>query len=475
MTSRSRTRSAAGARSKAVGSEASGEPRIDDAGWQRAIGEATEHLRSFIRVNTVNPPGNELELAVLIADILRAAGIGHILLQPAPGRAALAAQLRGRQRGDALLLLAHLDVVGVDADKWSCDPFAGVVRDGYVYGRGAIDDKGMLAVNLQALLMLKRHVVDAGLTLSRDVIFVATSDEEAGGRWGIDWLAEHHPEFLRAEYALNEGGRIRIVRGRRLYAAVQCAEKVPHVLTVSATGPGGHAAIPRPDNPITRLGRALAAIGAHREPVRLLPTTRQFFAGLAEVWPVGRERRALADISSASAARVARGAKALEAIPTFDAVIRNGISATMLEAGVRANVIPAEASATLNVRTLPGQGIDGAVARLRRAIRDPGVTIEVASRGEDAPVSPHRSPMYAAIAESVGELDARTVVVPYLSTGATDSARLRRMGVKAYGLLPFPLAGGDEERMHTHDERVSLDAIAYGVRLVYGIVRRMTR
>ena len=448
---------------------------IDDAAWQRAIGEATDHLRQFLRVDTVNPPGNEMQLAQAIDRILADAGIERTLLEPAPGRAALVGRLRGEGRGGPLLLLAHLDVVGVEAEKWSCDPFGGVVRDGYVYGRGAIDDKGMLAVNLQALLMLKRHVVDAGGRLSRDIVFVATSDEEAGGTWGIDWLAAHHPELVRAEYALNEGGRIRIVRGRRLYAAVQCAEKVTNVLTVSATGPGGHAAIPRADNPIIRLGRALAAIGAHREPVRMLPTTRQFFAGLAAVWPVARERRALADISSASPARVARGAKALAAIPTFDAVIRNGISATMLDAGVRANVIPAEASATLNVRTLPGQGIDGVVARLRRAIRDPEVTIEVASRGQDAPVSPHRSPMYAAIADSVRALDPRTVVVPYLSTGATDSAALRRMGVKAYGLLPFPLAQGDEERMHTHDERVSLDAIAYGVRLVYGVVRQMTR
>ena len=475
MSPRSRTPSATRARRTDIVTAVGDDASIDDAAWQHGIGDATEHLRRFIQVNTVNPPGHEMQLALVIERILAAAGIERTLMEPAPGRAALVGRLRGVGGGGPLLLLAHLDVVGVEAEKWSCDPFGGVVRDGYVYGRGAIDDKGMLAVNLQALLLLKRHVIDAGGTLSRDVIFVATSDEEAGGTWGIDWLAAHHPELVRAEYALNEGGRIRIVRGRRLYAAVQCAEKVPNVLTVSATGPGGHAAIPRPDNPITRLGRALAAIGAHREPVRMLPTTRQFFAGLADVWPVARERRALADIASESPARVARGASALASIPTFDAVIRNGISATMLAGGVRANVIPAEASATLNVRTLPGQRIDGVVARLRRAIRDPEVAIEVVSRGEDAPVSPHRSPMYAAIVESVRALDSRTVIVPYLSTGATDSARLRRMGVKAYGLLPFPLAQGDEERMHTHDERVSLDAIAYGVRLVYGVVRRMTR
>jgi len=316
--------------------------------------------------------------------------------------------------------------------------------------------------------------VDAGGVLSRDVVFVATSDEEAGGEWGIDWLATHHPEMVRAEYALNEGGRIRIVGGRRLYAAVQCAEKVPNIITVAAKGPGGHAAIPRPDNPLVRLGRALAAIGAHREPVRLLPTTRRVFGGLAKVWLNARERRAMADVASGVATRVKRGANALAAIPVFDAVLRNGISPTILRGGVRANVIPAEASATLNVRTLPGQSIDAVAKRIRRAIGDRSVSVEVTSRGHDAPPSDDRTPMFAAIAETIHALDARTAVVPYLSTGATDSARLRRLGVKAYGLLPFPLEQGDEERMHGHDERVSLESLAYGVRLVYGVVRRIT-
>ena len=449
-----------------------GEPT--DAEWRRATDETVAHLQQFIRVDTVNPPGNEMRLARLIDTIFAGAGIERTLLEPTPGRAALVARLRGSGRGGPLLLLAHLDVVGVEPDKWSTDPFGGVVRDGYVYGRGAIDDKGMLALNVEAMLLMKRRVVDAGATLSRDVIFVATSDEEAGGEWGIDWLAARHPELVRAEYALNEGGRIRIVGGRRLYAAVQCAEKVPHIVTITATGPGGHAAVPRADNPVVRLGRALAAIGAHREPVRILPTTRRFFGGLSEVWPVARERRAMADVASGIASRVTRGAAALAAIPVFDAVLRSGISPTVLRAGMRANVIPAEASATLNVRTLPGQSINAVVTRIRRAIGDRSVTVEVTSRGHDAPPSDDRTPMFAAIADTIRAIDATTAVIPYLSTGATDSARLRRLGVKAYGLLPFPLEQGDEERMHGHDERVSLESLAYGVRLVYGVVRRIT-
>ena len=447
---------------------------LDVARWTAAAAETLEHLRRCIRINTVNPPGNELELARLLAEILDREGIQRTLLEPAPGRAALVARIPGDGTREPLMLLAHMDVVGVEPAEWSCDPFEGAVREGYVYGRGAIDDKGMLAVNLETMLLLKRHVVDTGGVLTRDVVFVATSDEEAGGVWGIDWLVANHPELVRAEYALNEGGRIRIVKGRRLYAAVQCAEKVTNVLSVRATGTAGHAAVPRRDNALVRLGRALGAIGTHREPLRVLPTTRRFFAELSAIWPDAGFRRAMADVSSGKADRVKRGAAVLASEPVFDAVLRNGVSPTMIEGGVRANVIPAEASATLNVRTLPGQPIDGVVSRLRRAIADRHVTVSVTSRGTDAPPSDFRSPMFAAVARSLTAVDPGLTVVPYLSTGATDSARLRQLGIKAYGLLPFPLAEEDELRMHAADERVPVAALEYAIRVVYGIVRRMT-
>ena len=206
----------------------------------------------------------------------------------------------------------------------------------------------------------------------------------------------------------------------------------------------------------------------------MLPTTRRFFGGLADIWPDAVQGRAMQDVAASSSARVARGAKMLASVPMFDAVLRNGISPTMLEGGVRANVIPAEASATLNVRTLPGQSIDKVAARLRRAIADRNVTVSIVSRGSDSPPSDFRSPMFEAIARSLESIDPGLTIVPYLSTGATDSARLRQMGIKAYGLLPFPLDEGDEGRMHAADERVSVAAIGYGIRAVYGIVRRMT-
>src|SRR5688500_387560 len=435
--------------------------------WRAVRDETVRHLRRLIHLNTVNPPGNEIAVARYLDSTLRAAGIETHLFEPSPGRAAFVARLKGNGAKQPVLLMAHMDVVGVEADQWTVDPFAGVEKDGYVYGRGAIDDKGMLAANLVTMLLLKRLVVDAGGSLQRDVVLVANSDEEAGGEWGMGWLIANKPELIRAEFALNEGGRTRVVRGRPLYLAVQNTEKVAHNVRVIARGPGGHASVPLPGNAIGRLARALAKIAAHEEPVRINPTTRVFFSELSAVWPNATERRAMADVASRDQKRIARGARVLSEIPIYNAVLRNGISATLVDGGIRTNVIPTEATANLNVRTLPGQSIDSVVARLRRAVGDKQVSFEVDRDTIDAPASSFRSPMFAAIADAVRSVDPRMTVVPYMSTGATDSARLRAWGVQTYGVLPFPLAQEDEERMHGNDERVPVASLLFGTKVIY--------
>ncbi|MFN2397371.1 MAG: M20/M25/M40 family metallo-hydrolase [Gemmatimonadaceae bacterium] len=450
--------------------------RAQEPDWEKARGETVQHLQTIIRLNTVNPPGNEIAVARYFDSVLTAAGIETHLFEPSPGRAAFVARLKGSGAKKPVLIMGHMDVVGVERDKWTVDPFSATIKDGYLYGRGAIDDKGMLAANLQTMLLLKRHVLDAGGALSRDVIFVANSDEEAGGEWGMGWLIANHPELIRAEFALNEGGRTRIVGGKPLYVAVQNTEKVPHTVTVTARGPGGHASVPLAGNAILRLGRALAAIGAHREPLQVNPTTREFFGQLGKVWPDALERRAMADVASRDARRNARGARVLARIPVFDAVLRNGISATLVSGGIRGNVIPTEAKATLNIRTLPGASIDSVVRRLQRVVNDTLVAIEVAAGDAvDPAASSFDSPMFAAIAESAKALNPELAVVPYMSTGATDSARLRQWGIQAYGVLPFPLNQDDENRMHGNDERIPLTSLDFGTRLIYGAVLRVAR
>jgi acetylornithine deacetylase/succinyl-diaminopimelate desuccinylase-like protein len=236
---------------------------------------------------------------------------------------------------------------------------------------------------------------------------------------------------------------------------------------VIAKGPGGHASVPLAGNAISRLATAMAKIAAHQEPVRINPTTRVFFSELSRVWPNAAERRAMADVASRDEVRIARGARVLSAIPIYNAVLRNGISATLIDGGIRTNVIPTEATANLNIRTLPGQSIDSVVARLRRVVGDKQVTFEVSRDTTDAPASSFRSPMFSAIADAVRSVDSSIAVVPYMSTGATDSARLRAWGVQTYGVLPFPLAQDDEERMHGNDERVPVESLLFGAKVIY--------
>ena len=429
----------------------------------------------MIRMNTSNPPGNELPVGKYLDSVLTAAGIETHLFEPAPGRAAFVARLKGTGAKQPVILMGHMDVVGVEKSHWSVDPFAAEIKDGYLYGRGSIDDKGMLAANLETMLLLKRNIIDKGGSLSRDVIFIANSDEEAGGEFGMGWLIANHPELVKAEFALNEGGRTRIVNGKPLYVAVQNTEKVPYGVIVTAHGPGGHAAIPLEGNAITRLGRALAAIGKHHEPVVMKPTTKVFFAELGAVWPDKKVGKAMLDVSSGDPKRIAAGAKVLSSIPVFNAVIRNGISPTLLTAGIRSNVIPTDAMATLNVRNLPGESIDSLVKRLKAAVNDSMVTITVADSGVDTPASSFKTPMSTAIADAVKELDPLMVTVPYLSTGATDSARLRALGMQAYGILPFPMAQDDEDRMHGNDERIPLASLEFGTKLIYGAMVRVTK
>ena len=443
--------------------------------WERVGSETVERLQAIIRFDTTNPPGNELPLALYLDGSLRDEGIETTLIKIPENRAQLIARIRGSGTKRPVILLAHMDVVTVERERWTCDPFAAEVTDGYLYGRGAIDDKGMLAANLMTMILLKRILAQSGRILSRDVVFVATADEEAGGEWGMGWLAEHHPDMLEAEFALNEGGRTRIIGEGRTYLAVQSAEKVSHVVTVTAHGNAGHAAIPLPDNAIFRLGRALEQLSRYEEPVVLTDLTRSFFARLAGIWPNETEKEAMLDLARADGVSMDRPAAVLSLIPVFNAVLRNGISPTVIDGGRQFNVIPDSAGAVLNVRTLPGQSIDDVAKRIRTVITEPGVTVEITQRGAEAPASQPESDMFNAIADATRELDPKIAVVPYLSTGMTDSARLRRLGVQAYGILPFPMTESDERRMHGHDERIPIESLLFGTRLIFSAISRIAR
>lgn len=430
--------------------------------------EAQGWLVDLVKINTTNPPGNEQVAAKYIAGILAKEGINAEVLDLAPGRSAVVARLRSSAIADpskALLLVAHMDTVGVDRSKWSVDPFGGVIKDGYLYGRGSVDDKGMLAANLAALVALKRGNVH----INRDVIFLATADEEQFGEASLKILIARYWDKFAAAYAINEGGKIVVKNGKVQYVAVQADEKVPIDVNVIARGAAGHASMPTKDNPVVHLAAAVEKIGNYTAPVHLTSIVRRYFEGLSGI----------EDPETAKWMRVLdtpdRGEHAQRVIsdmnPLWNSMLRDTVAPTMLQAGVRANVIPSEARAVLNIRLLPGDTITALTAELQKLVNDPQVRLEVQpDAGLAAPNSSLDNEFYSTIIKVAAQEFGGAPVLPFMSTGATDSAQLRLHNVQAYGLRPFPMIEEDDRRVHGDEERLPLAAFAKGVDLTTRIV-----
>jgi len=443
-------------------------PATPSADIVKLQGEALVWLQDLIRINTTNPPGNEIVAAKYIADVLKREGIPSEIFESTPGRGFLVARLSSSAMPNpsrALLLMAHLDVVGIDKAKWSVDPFAAVIKDGYLYGRGAIDDKGMLAANLAVFIALKRSQT----RLNRDVIFLAEGDEEAGGEFGMKFAVEKHWDKIASGFALNEGGHTVLKNGKVQYIGVQASEKVAVNVDVIATGASGHASIPRKDNPVTHLATAIGKIGSYEAPVQFNSVTRGYFEGIAPLEDEETGKWLLALESSDRAEHAARWVSNNN--PIWNAMLRDTATPTMLQAGIRQNVVPSEARGVLNIRLLPGDQLDPLVSKLKQLVSDPQIRFETQPNGgEAAPSSSLESDLYAKIKDVSAQEFSGAPVVPYMSTGATDSARLRMRNVQAYGLDPFPLTEDDLMRMHADDERIPIDSFRKGVEFLYGVV-----
>ena len=430
--------------------------------------EAQTWLTDLIRINTTNPPGNELEAAKYILNVLQKENIPAEILEMKPGRGIVTARLQAGPLPDsskALLLLAHLDVVGVDRAKWSVDPFAATQKDDYIYGRGAIDDKGMVAANLAAFIELKR----SGTRLSRDVIFLADDDEEQGGDASIKAVIEKYWDKIACGFAINEGGGVVSQNGKVQYVAIQTSEKVAYNVTVTATGTSGHASVPQRDNAVVHLAAAVQKVGTLETPLHLLTMTRRYFEQLA---PVEDEDTAKWIRALDTSDRADLAALRLAAMnPVWNSMLRDTIAPTELSAGVRANVVPPRASANLNIRLLPGNSIQDALDQMQKAVNDPQIKFTVApDAGPSTPSSSITSDLYQTIEHVAPQQFPGAVVVPYLSTWATDSAYLRLHNVQSYGLVPFPLTEADMLRMHGDDERIPIASFRTGVDFLYRAV-----
>lgn len=430
--------------------------------------EAQGWLADLIKINTSNPPGNEQVAAMYIAGVLKKEGISAEVLDLTPGRSAVVARLRSAAVADpskALLLVAHLDTVPVEKTRWTVDPFGAVVKDGYMYGRGTIDDKGMLAANLAVFIALKR----SGARLNRDVIFLAPADEEGWGDASIKALIAKYWDKFAAGFAINEGGNVFLKNGKVQYIGVQASEKIGINVAVIARGPSGHASQPTKDNSVVHLAAAIAKVGAYSPPVHFTSIVRRYFEGLAplEDDEIGKWIRSMETSDRGEhAQRVVA-----EANPLWNSIMRDTIAPTVVNAGVANNVIPAEARANLNVRLLPGDTINTVVNDLNKLINDPAVKLEVQpNAGLAAPPSSLESDFYNVICKVATQEFGGAPSLPFMSTWLTDSAQLRLHNVQAYGLVPFPLAQEDLRRMHGDDERIPLASFDKGVEVLAKIV-----
>jgi acetylornithine deacetylase/succinyl-diaminopimelate desuccinylase-like protein len=430
--------------------------------------EATDWLAGLLRIDTSNPPGNELAAAKYLADILTRENIPAEIFESAPGRGILVARLSSGPVPDpsrALLLLGHLDVVGVQKEKWTVDPFGGATKDGYLYARGAIDDKGPLVANLAVLVALKR----AQARLNRDVILLAEADEEEGGEYGIQFALQKYWDKIAAGYAINEEGRVIVKNGKVQFVGIQASEKISVNVDVIATGTSGHASIPRKDNAIVHVAAAIAKIGEYTAPLQLNTVTRSYFEQLSKVQDEETAKWMRALETPDRAEHAARWLS--EANPVWNSMLHDTIAPTIFQAGFRSNVVPSEAKAVLNVRLLPGNLIDPLVEKLRALVNDPQVRFQVEPglRGA-APSSSLDSELFKTIKAVAAKEFPEAVTVTMMSTGATDSAPLRLRSVQAYGLVPFPLTEDDYRRMHADDERIPVESFHKGIEFLYRIV-----
>src|SRR5205809_1412026 len=437
--------------------------------WKALGDEAIALLSQYIRINTTNPPGNEIMAARWLADVLRRDSIEAKIFEPAPGKANLYARLAGDGGARPLILLNHMDVVLASPEYWTVDPFSGLIKDGYVWGRGALDMKGEAIAQLMTMLVLKR----AHVPLKRDIIFLATSDEEIGAGVGAAWIVEHQADLIRnAEFLLNEGGLTRSDgHGGVQYYGIGTTEKSPFWLDAIARGTAGHGSRPTPDNPVHRLVRALNKIAAWQTPLIVTPTVERSFRDLATIEPDSTLHGWLGDLRSAL--KDSNAVRTITADLTYNALLRNTISITGLKGSDKTNVIPPIASAALDVRLLPGQDPAAFLADLVRVVGDTAVTFRPQGPNWPATESSTETDMFRAITAVARVRQANALVTTLMLPGFTDSHYFRRLGIQSYGLSPFPLSENDSRGVHGNDERVSLDALRFGVRFYYDVVSRV--
>lgn len=441
--------------------------------WARVQEETIKHFQALLRMDTSDPPGNERPAAEYLKQVLEREGIPVQLFESEANRVNVVARLKGNGRKRPLLIMAHTDVVTVDPKKWTFPPFSATRNGGYIYGRGAIDDKDNVVAALMTMVTLERMKV----ALDRDVIFLAEAGEEGTTRVGIQYMVERHFSEIDAEFCYAEGGGVARTGGRVQHAALQTGEKIAYSIELTASGTSGHGSVPLADNAVLRLSAAIAAVGAWKPPVRLNDTTREYFRRLPDVsLPADAARyRAVLDPASKSASDAVDYFAQRE--PRHASMLRSSISPTMIQGGYRLNVIPSEARATLDVRLLPDEDPALFLEAVRKAVNDPAVKVAYGARDIRPGAASARLDTEAfKVLQSVAQRHYDTIVLPTMSTGATDMSYLRAKGVQCYGIGPATDVedGPKGFGAHSDQERILETELHRFVRFNWDIVKDLT-
>jgi acetylornithine deacetylase/succinyl-diaminopimelate desuccinylase-like protein len=439
--------------------------------------EVTNILSNLIQIDTTNPPGNETKAAAWLAENLATEEFQCEIIESTPQRGSLITRLKGTGEKPRLLLLSHLDVVAANPAEWSVDPFSGVVQDGYVWGRGALDMKGMSAIEVTVLKMLKRN----GVKLKGDIILAATADEEMGGIGGADYLLRNYPDKVFAEYVLNEGGGSTVPLQDKSLFTINVAEKGLLWFKVKAKGTPGHGSVPSAaDNAIMRMNKVVECIGNYKAKPLLVPAVQQFLRDLAcedpSLQPYMTRILEVPEQSDMVLTELERTAP--DIADEIRPRIRMTIVPTMIRGGVKENVIPSECEAVFDCRVLPGQSTAEALEFAKGLLREAGLekltfeTLQIQEPSE----SPADTPLYLAIAEVLRDMEPGCGVVPLLMPGGTDSRFFRRMGSVCYGFHPLRSENRFGEkatrREHGIDERISVENLVFGASVLYETVKR---
>jgi acetylornithine deacetylase/succinyl-diaminopimelate desuccinylase-like protein len=463
---------------------------VDAAAWERALDELIDHLRELIRIPSVNPPqasgDGELRAAQAVASILAESGVPSEIVEPTPGRGSVTARLRGDGSGGApLLLLSHLDVVPAPPEAWTHDPFGADLEDGYVWGRGAVDMKGMVAMEIAVIRRLALEARATGRNpatdpipgLTRDILFAATADEEAGGWLGAGWIVDNRPELLQAAGALNECGGVSVTFGSRRFYPIGVAEKGSVDYRIVVRGTWGHGSMPRADNAAVRAAAIVTRL-AEPGPTRLTPLMADFLAGVADAVgePTGALVRRIASADSArSAAAIASVCDEMYG-RAVGALLRDTVSPDVIHAGIKYNVIPGIAEILVDCRPLPGTDEAAMRAELRRRIGEElWAVCDVEAYHPGASVEADRnSELYRTLERTLRDHDPDGVPIPVMVPFATDAKHTVRLDVPTYGFSPLRLDPEERflDRFHGVDERVAVDALRFGLPVLYDVVRR---